>query len=424
MTLLLWIGASAILPMLPSYLRRHGASPGLIGVVMAAYYAASVATQYPAGRISDRFGRRPVVLGGLVLFALGSVGFALTAGAGAAIVFRSLQGVGAGAVTVAAAATIGSEVPAGERGAAFGSLYGSQMLALAIGPLVGSLIGASSMGLLFVAASICAVVAALPVLPAIGAAPRPGPTAAIAPGSDRPPVWASAVGPSEALLTTDRPEGYFVRRVKGRAALFVTPALVGVVVVFAATGVLTGIYETTWTLLLRTRHASNFAIGLSWTLFALPFAAMSVPAGRLAERVDRRILVVAGLGSSGAFALLYPFLHSVALLVGLATLEAIGAVFASPASVLVLSESVPSERQGEAQGAVETARTAAAAFGAAVSGALFGISVVVPFAAMAAVMALASVIVVRAWRNVPGPGRAPGVGRAREAAAALSPGEP
>ena len=77
-TLLLWLGASALVPLLPAYLRRHGASSAVVGVVMAAYYAASVVTQYPAGRLSDRIGRRPVLLGGLALFAAGSIGFAVT----------------------------------------------------------------------------------------------------------------------------------------------------------------------------------------------------------------------------------------------------------------------------------------------------------------------------------------------------------
>lgn len=422
-TTLLWLGAGSLVPLLPAYLRHHGASSAVVGLVMAAYYAASVVTQYPAGRLSDHVGRRPVLAGGLVFFAAGSVGFALTAGPGAAIAFRALQGCGAGAVTVASAAMIGAELPEGSRGGAFGALYGSQTLALAVGPLVGSLAGLSHMGLLFVAAAGMAVLASLPVVlgrraasvplgalrsprlelraasssspldagAAPGAASRRRPTrlgagVAVPPGER----WALAAGPAEALAPAQSP---------ARSGLHLNPAVIGVLLAFASSGLLIGTYETTWTLLLQLRGASNLEIGLSWTLFALPFALLSIPAGRLAERADRRVLTIASLALSAGFAVLYPLLRSPALLVGLATLEAVGTVAATPAAVTVLSEAVAQEAQGEAQGAAETARTAAAAIAAAVSGALFGIGPTVPFVSAAAVIGLACVMVGLAWRN-------------------------
>ncbi len=398
-TLLLWLGAGAIVPLLPAYLRHHGASTALVGLVMASYYAASVVTQYPAGRLSDRIGRRPVLAAGLGLFAAGSVGFALTAGPDAAIVFRALQGCGAGAVTVASAAMIGAELEEGTRGGAFGALYGSQTLALAIGPLVGSLAGISHMKILFLAAAAMAIVASLPVvlgtgglrtgtMRAGGRRETPGrPVAAAVPAGER---WALAAGPAEALAPAQAP----VRR-----GLRFNPAVVGVVVAFASSGLLIGTYETNWTLLLKLRGASNFEVGLSWTLFALPFALLSVPAGRLAERADRRVLTVASIAVSAAFAVIYTLLRSPVVLVALATAEAVGTVAATPAAVTVLSEAVPPDSQGEAQGAAETARTAAAAVAAAVSGALFGIGPAVPFVAAAVVLAVGCVVITVAWRN-------------------------
>jgi MFS family permease len=413
-TLLLWVGGSAILPLLPRYLRHEGSSPALVGVVMAAYFAASVATQYPVGRLSDRIGRRPVVLGGLVLFSLGSLGFALVAGAGPAIVSRALQGIGAGSVTVAAAATIGTEVGASERGAAFGALYGSQMLALAVGPLVGSIVGERSMSVLFVAAAIAALLAAAPVVAVI-----PGGRATLA-GRSRAGGEASEPSARGTLPTTEeelevlagcapggvghRPPGERERgdgRRTARARLPLSPAFVGVLAVFAATGLLGGVYESCWTLLMTLRHASSFEIGLSWTLFALPFAVLSVPAGRLANRADPRALVLGSLACSGAFCTLYPLLHDVPLMVAFGAFEAVGAVVGSPAALLVLVRSVPPTVQGEAQGSVETARTAATALAAAVSGALFGFDPVAPFALGTALVVVAAGGVAWSWRYLP-----------------------
>ncbi|MGB9111672.1 MAG: MFS transporter, partial [Acidimicrobiales bacterium] len=347
-TLLLWVGGSAILPLLPTYLRSEGSTPGLVGLVMASYFAASVLTQYPAGRISDRVGRRGVIVAGLVLFAAGNVGFALAHGAGFAIVFRSLQGIGAGAVTVASAATIGARVSVGDRGRSFGALYGSQMLALAVGPLVGSIIGQSSMRLLFLIGAAAGGIALVPL--------------AVMTADDRTAVPSTGPASSEErrfgeleYLAGGNPAGLGATR--ARAHLDITATAIGVIIAFSASGLLAGVYESCWTLLLRSRHASSFDIGLSWTLFALPFAVLSIPAGRLAERMDRRLLAIGGLGASAVFCAIYPFLHSVDLLVGLGSLEAACSVIGIPAAVLILTDATSPSAQGEAQGLLETGRT-------------------------------------------------------------------
>ncbi len=376
-TLLLWIGATAILPLLPVYLRHQGSSNALVGIIMAAYFAASVITQYPVGRLSDRLGRRPVVLGGLVVFAIGSLGFAGASQPLWAIAFRALQGIGAGSVTVASAAAIGTLVPLEARGGAFGALYGSQMLAAAGGPLVGSVVGQSSMRSLFVGAAIAAVLAAGPVLAVLpaGRSSLPDPRGTEA---GRGPLPTSFRG----LMSKNR-------------------ALFGVLVVFACGGCFGGMYETCWTLLLRARHAADFDVGLSWTLFALPYAALSVPAGWLANRLDRRLLAIGAMLWTALFCALYPFIHAVALLIGLGFLEAVGTVAGNPPALLVLSETTPPALQGRAQGAVETARTAAMAAAAALSGALFGLAPAIPFELAAAIGVVASAVVLASWRLVP-----------------------
>ena len=383
-TALLWVGASAILPLLPVYLRARGASPGLVGVIMAAYYAASVVTQYPSGRLTDLVGPRAVAMGGLVLFAAASAGFALAGAPAEAIGFRALEGVGAGAVTVAGAAAIGVHVPLAERGVAFGALYGSQMLALAVGPLVGSLVGATSMRLLFLGACASALLAVVP----LAAALRP------VHGRRRPGGGAEAATPGGALGVAPGDGGATTRAARA--------AVVGVALAFGATGLTTGVYEACWTLLLRLRHASAFDVGLSWTLFALPFAALSLPAGRLAARLDRRMLTLVALLSSAAFCAVYPRLHDVRLLVGLGVAEAIGAVVGAPPALLILTEAVRGDRQGAAQGVVETARTATTAVAAAASGALFGMSTPLPFDVAAMLVTVACAAIAWWWRALPG----------------------
>ena len=400
-TFFLWIGGSSVLPLLPTYLRAHGSTPGLVGVVMASYFAASVLTQYPAGRLSDRIGRSPVLVAGLVLFAAGSVGFSFSAHPGFAVLFRSLQGIGAGAVTVAAAATIGSTVSVEDRGGAFGALYGSQMLALAVGPLVGSEIGTSSMRLLFLLAAGFAVVALVP----LAQMTRVAPVSSAQPEEPAPnDIRAETLEALSGAAPAGLPQNL------RRSRIVATPAVVGVLIAFFATGLIVGVYEACWSLLLHLRGASTSEIGLSWTLFALPFALLSVPAGRLADRLDRRVLAIGGLAAAVAFCAAYPFLHSVAMLVGLGSLEAACSVIGAPAAVLILTEATPSDLLGGAQGLLETGRTAATAASAGAAGALFAIDPVIPFTLAAGLSAAGCLVMAWVWRRVPGRAAATGSG--------------
>jgi MFS family permease len=193
----------------------------------------------------------------------------------------------------------------------------------------------------------------------------------------------------------------------GARALLTNEFALGVLLVFAVTGCFAGTYETCWTLLLRLRHAADYQVGLSWTLFALPFALLSVPAGRLATRSDRRLLAVIAIVWSAGFCAAYPLLSRVWLLVGLGCLEAAGAVVGTPPALLVLTECVAPEHQGEAQGAIETARTAATALAAALAGALFALSPELPFALAAGVGIVGAALVLVLWRRLPRPSARP-----------------
>ena len=124
--------------MLPEYLRHRGASDALVGVVMASYFVTALAFQYPAGRLADKVGRRPVLITGLLLYAIGSFGFLAPVGPAVDIVMRGLQGAGAGAAEVSSLAMIAGAVDLERRGRAFASIYGAQLAAMAIGPLAGA----------------------------------------------------------------------------------------------------------------------------------------------------------------------------------------------------------------------------------------------------------------------------------------------
>ncbi len=370
-----WMGATAIVPMLPVYIRHLGGSDALAGVVMASFFAAGVLSQYPMGRLADRIGRRPVLLAGLVTYGVASISFLLPISAYATIALRSLQGVGAGSATVASLALISSSVPVQRRGRAFATIYGGELAGMAVGPLVGSIVGVHDMWVMFLASGLLAIGACIPAL----GIQEPG-----ADGDDR----AGRTRASRASVP--------LRRVR------VGRSMVGALICGGALGLASGVYDICWTLLLLSRGASGFEIGISWTLFAVPFVLVAKPSGWLADHLDRRVLVVAGIGASTVFCASYPFIASVPALVLLGASEAMGFAAAMPAVQSLLTQgSAPSE-VGRVQGMYATSQTACTAIAAAGAGAAFAVTSWLPFVAVASLVTIGLVAVVVIWRPVPG----------------------
>ena len=178
--------------------------------------------------------------------------------------------------------------------------------------------------------------------------------------------------------------------------------MVGALICGATLGLSSGVYDICWTLLLLARGASGLEIGISWTLFAVPFVLVAKPSGWLADHMDRRALVLAGIGASTVLCASYPFIHNVPALVLLGALEAIGFAAAMPAVQSLLTEgSAPSE-VGRIQGMFATSQTACTAVAAAAAGAAFAIASWLPFVTVASIVFVALMVVAAIWRTVPG----------------------
>ena len=102
------LGIFLILPIFSAYAVRYpDASAALAGIAFGIYALVQCIFQIPLGWASDRWGRKPILIIGLALFCLGSVGCALAESIGALILARALQGTGAvGSVAFAALADL------------------------------------------------------------------------------------------------------------------------------------------------------------------------------------------------------------------------------------------------------------------------------------------------------------------------------
>ena len=83
----------------------QGASAQLLGLAMGVYGLTQALLQIPAGALSDRIGRKPVIVGGLFVFALGSLIAAMADNVWMLILGRALQGAGAIASAIMAMVT-------------------------------------------------------------------------------------------------------------------------------------------------------------------------------------------------------------------------------------------------------------------------------------------------------------------------------
>jgi EmrB/QacA subfamily drug resistance transporter len=112
----------------------------LIAWVTAIYLLTMTVTIPMYGKLSDLFGRKPIFLGALVIFLIGSALSGLAQSMTQLIVFRGFQGLGAGGLESIAIAIVGDLFPPRERGRWIGITSSSYALASVVGPLVGGLL--------------------------------------------------------------------------------------------------------------------------------------------------------------------------------------------------------------------------------------------------------------------------------------------
>ena len=140
------LGLFMVLPVLALYIDDYsGASPLLLGVTLGIYGLTQALLQIPLGLLSDRIGRGPVIVGGLLVFIIGSIIAANADSITGLIIGRAVQGAGAIASTLMALVSdLTSEENRTKSMAAIGASIGlSFMLAMILGPAISTAMGLS-----------------------------------------------------------------------------------------------------------------------------------------------------------------------------------------------------------------------------------------------------------------------------------------
>jgi EmrB/QacA subfamily drug resistance transporter len=122
---------------LPSIHRDLGASIQALEWTVNGYVLAYAVFLLTGSALGDRFGRKRMFIGGIVLFTFASAASALAPTSGVLIASRAAQGLGAAIVTPLTLTLLAEAFPAEKRGVAIGVWSGISGIAVALGPLVG-----------------------------------------------------------------------------------------------------------------------------------------------------------------------------------------------------------------------------------------------------------------------------------------------
>ena len=360
------MGIGFFLPILPLFIASRGGSPLLVGFVFGAGVAGRALAQYPGGWLADRYGRRPVIIGALLLYAFGFPLYALPMPAALLIALRFAHALISGPYMPAASALVADLTDPLQRGRAFGRLRASDMVGLLLGPALGGLVAGFRLEAVFLAAGgVCLLAVAL--LARLPSPPLRREETAAVPVGAWPLLW----------------------------------LLLPVVALGAPIYWTFGIYDSVWSLYITSRGATPFLVGLSFATYALPIVLFSSLAGSLADRLGTFRAGALAVLTFGLLALTYPFIASVWALILLGFVEGALTAAGNPALMAEVSRSAPTGAQGRAQGVYGAAINAAQVLGAVTAGGLYGLRPAYPFLAACAVclLGVASSLVLRSTRS-------------------------
>lgn len=162
------LGLFMMLPVLSLFAENlEGSTPFLIGLAVSIYGLTQALLQIPFGLWSDQFGRKKIIIIGLLLFIAGSIVAALSTTIYGVLAGRALQGSGAiAAAVMALAADLTQEVHRTKAMATIGASIGIAFgVAVTLGPIIASLVGVQGIFWVTAVLAVFAIIAILTVVP-------------------------------------------------------------------------------------------------------------------------------------------------------------------------------------------------------------------------------------------------------------------
>ncbi|MCA9854448.1 MAG: MFS transporter, partial [Dehalococcoidia bacterium] len=260
------MGISMVSPLLPVYAEELGATGIWIGLTFASFAVTQTIFGPFAGRWSDRYGRKPFIIAGLLLYFVAALGYLTATSFVQVVLFRMLSGVGTSFIFSVARAYIGDLVPPGHEGRWFGVFATGDIIGFGIGPLVAGLLRKFlGFDAVFISMALLMASSALIVTLLL---PR--------------------ISPEVRLRAAARRESELSFRLAMSDRLVLAITLTMLVTSFS--------FGSTFSFLavkLEGLGTGAVLIGLTFSMESFASALMQPFTGRLADRANRRVLVVA-----------------------------------------------------------------------------------------------------------------------------------
>lgn len=354
-----YTGIGLVGPVRILYAQSRGASLAIISAMASAYLISNFAAQYPAGWLADRFGRRRVLVAGLLMQAVLSLVYLPITDPGLFVALRLVEGLAAAAVLPSARALIADTVADEQRGAAYGLFSAFFNAGFLLGPALGGLLAVTGYASAFIAAVVFRLVAIGIVLALVPeSAPHPAATQHKRDGASE---W---------------------------RARFALPLLGAYVLAFGDYAFI-GFDQALLPLWMHDHlGASVTVIGLAYVTWAAPSIVLSPLGGRVADRRRRSALILLfGLAQVPLYAV-YGLANVAWLVVALFALHAVLYSFIGPAVDAHVAAASPPEARGRVQGTYSAAGLIGAFAGANVLTALYAVNFRLPLFALGATYGL------------------------------------
>ena len=338
-----WSAYLLYVALIPQLQEAKDVPTSQLGWFGTAGFVASFVGQVVVAPLADRFAQRRIAYAAGVVLALGLALFAVGEGMAVLVTARCLAGLGIGVLgpVLTAAAMRAARSPGGEGTArAAAVLQAAASAGIAVGPFLGALavarVDATSI-LLAGAAVLLVSLTALRWIPA------------------------TAGGADTATFA-------------GAAHLLRTPVFWGAALIGAAFMAAVGAYDTLWSRFMDDIGASSALIGLSFVLFAVPYALLAGVAGRYVDRTSP--VRAAGLGAVAMVLSIasYAVLRDPLAVSLVALLESSGQAFVAVASSVAVTRAATVERQATAHGLASGVSTLVAATSSALAAPIYAAS--------------------------------------------------
>lgn len=133
-------GVGIVVPLLPIFAHELGASGLYIGMVFGSFSISRTILLPVFGRLSDKKGRKPFILGGLAGYAITSLAFMFTTNVESLIIVRFFQGIASAMIMPVVQAYVGEITDKGSEGYSMGLFNMSMFASLSLGPLIGGVL--------------------------------------------------------------------------------------------------------------------------------------------------------------------------------------------------------------------------------------------------------------------------------------------